>query len=215
MMIAGVIFDLDGVIVSTDDNHYAAWKAIADEEGIPFTRQDNERLRGVSRMESLDILLEKAERAYSAEEKAALAERKNDRYRASLATLSAAHLLPGVADFMAGLRQRGMRLAIGSSSKNAALILGAIGLADAFDAVADGTHIVRSKPDPEVFLLAGRRLGLAAAECLVVEDADAGVEAGVAAGMPVLAVGSAMHHPGARLRAVDLSGVTVEDVVSL
>jgi len=212
--IKAVIFDLDGVIVSTDEFHFLAWKELADAEGIPFDRHDNERLRGVSRMESLDILLEKADRAYSEAEKEAMATRKNDIYRGLLVRLSPADILPGVHAVLEGLRERGVRSAIGSSSKNAGPILAAIGLANAFDTIVDGTHITRSKPDPEVFSLAGRQLGIVPEACLVVEDADAGVEAGVAAGMPVLAVGSARNHPKATLRAADLTAITLEEMLS-
>ena len=212
--IKAVIFDLDGVIVSTDEFHFLAWKELADAEGIPFDRHDNERLRGVSRMESLDILLEKADRAYSEAEKEAMATRKNDIYRGLLVRLSPADILPGVHAVLEGLRERGVRSAIGSSSKNAGPILAAIGLANAFDTIVDGTHITRSKPDPEVFSLAGRQLGIVPEACLVVEDADAGVEAGVAAGMPVLAVGSARNHPKATLRAADLTGITLEEMLA-
>ena len=212
--IKAVIFDLDGVIVSTDEFHFLAWKELADAEGIPFDRHDNERLRGVSRMESLDILLEKADRAYSEAEKEAMATHKNDIYRGLLVRLSPADILPGVHAVLEGLRERGVRSAIGSSSKNAGPILAAIGLANAFDTIVDGTHITRSKPDPEVFSLAGRQLGIVPEACLVVEDADAGVEAGVAAGMPVLAVGSARNHPKATLRAADLTGITLEEMLA-
>jgi beta-phosphoglucomutase len=208
--IKAVIFDLDGVIVSTDEFHYLAWKQLADAEGIPFERHDNERLRGVSRMESLDIVLEKASRSHSEVEKEEMATRKNAIYRDLLKGLSPADILPGVNDVLRELKERGIRIAIGSSSKNAGPILVAIGLQDAFDVVVDGTHIVRSKPDPEVFLLAGERLGILPEHCLVVEDADAGVDAGIAARMDVLAVGSAAPHPGATIRAVDLTHVSVD-----
>jgi len=208
--IQAVIFDLDGVIVSTDELHFRAWKALADAESIAFDRQDNERLRGVSRMESLEIILEKATRDYSDGEKEAMATRKNDTYRASLVSLSPADILPGVMTVLDELRARDIKMAIGSSSKNAQPILEAIGLADAFDAVADGTHINRSKPDPEVFTLAGEMLGIAPEHCLVVEDAEAGVDAGLAAGMPVLAVGSATAHPEATFKAPDLARVDLD-----
>jgi beta-phosphoglucomutase len=211
--IRGVIFDLDGVIVSTDNLHFLAWKRIADREGIPFDRSDNERLRGVSRMGSLEILLEKSPRPYSDEQKEILAEEKNAMYRASLKRLSPADILPGIPGLLDALRARGVKMAIGSSSRNAGPILDAIGLSEAFDAVVDGTQIERSKPDPEVFLLAGERLGLPPEACLVVEDAEAGVEAGVAAGMSVLAVGFAKGHPGARLHADDMSGISVDEML--
>lgn len=213
--IKSVIFDLDGVIVSTDEFHFRAWKRLADDEGIPFSREDNERLRGVSRMESLEILLEKSSRSYSDSEKEEMASRKNAIYADSLKALSSADILPGVAQVLAGLRGRGVKTAIGSSSKNAGPILAAIGLDRAFDAVVDGTHIARSKPDPEVFTLAAHRLGLPPEECLVVEDAAAGVDAGLAAGMPVLAVGSAVTHPGATLKAPDLSRITVDEMLNV
>jgi beta-phosphoglucomutase len=211
--IKAIIFDLDGVIVSTDEYHFRAWKRLANEEGIPFTRGDNERLRGVSRMESLEIILEKASRVYTEEEKQVLAERKNTYYRDMLSGLSALDILPGVLDTLKELKQRGVKIAIGSSSKNAGPILKAVGLGEAFDVVADGTHIKRSKPDPEVFSLAGEWLGLPPEQCLVVEDADAGVDAGLAAGMPVLAVGSAAGHPKAQLKAENLATITTNQML--
>ncbi len=211
--IQAVIFDLDGVIVSTDELHFRAWKVLADAEGIPFTRENNERLRGVSRMESLAIILERAERAYSDDEKTAMAERKNDVYRESLKSLTPDDILPGVDAVLCELRAKGIKMAIGSSSRNAGPILEAIGLSDAFEAVADGTHISRSKPDPEVFTLAGRMLGVAPEHCLVVEDADAGVDAGLAAGMRVLAVGSAAAHPKATFKAKDLEEADLADII--
>ena len=174
-MVKGVIFDLDGVIVSTDDCHYLAWQRMADEEGIGFDRHVNERLRGVSRMDSLNIVLEKATRAYSEAEKEAMAARKNAYYVALIGKLTPQDILPGAMDVLAALRGMGIRVAIGSSSRNTPVILKQIGLENYFDAVADGNHITRSKPDPEVFLLAARLLSLAPGDCLVVEDADAGV----------------------------------------
>ena len=213
--IQAVIFDLDGVIVSTDEFHFLAWKQLADAEGIPFAREDNERLRGVSRMESLDILLEKSPKNYSDAKKEQMATRKNTIYREFLKELSPADILPGVKDMLKRLRERGIKIAIGSSSKNAGPILIAIGLDKTFDAVVDGTHIARSKPDPEVFTLAGKQLGIAPDHCLVVEDADAGVDAGLAAGMPVLAVGSATGHPKTTLRAADLSKITLEEMLGI
>ncbi|MEZ6190409.1 MAG: beta-phosphoglucomutase [Phycisphaerales bacterium] len=212
--VQAVIFDLDGVIVSTDEYHYRAWKRLADAEGITFDRQVNDRLRGVSRMESLEIILERSARMYTETEKLALAEKKNNTYRALLARLSPEDILPGVNEVLEALRTRGIKLAIGSSSKNAGPILQAIGLDRAFDTVVDGTHITRSKPDPEVFTLAAKRLGVSPARCLVVEDADAGVDAALAAGMRVLAVGSAASHPGATLAAENLSQATIDDLLS-
>lgn len=213
--VQAVIFDLDGVIVSTDEYHYQAWKQLADKESIPFDRKDNERLRGVSRMESLTIILEKATREYSDEEKRAMAERKNGYYRQLLTKLTPGDILPGVMRVLDELRGRDIRMAIGSSSKNAQPILKAIGLDKAFDVIIDGTHIKRSKPDPEVFSLGAERMGIEPQRCLVVEDADAGVEAALAANMFVLAVGSAQSHPGATITAQNLEAISVDQMLEV
>lgn len=213
-MIRGVIFDLDGVVVTTDELHYRAWQRLADEEGIYFDRNINERLRGVSRMESLEILLERAPRRYSPEQKAALAERKNATYRESLRTLTPADALPGAHEIIAELRRRHIKTAVGSSSRNAPLILERTGLADAFNAVVDGNDITHSKPDPEVFLLAAQRLGLPPAECLVVEDAVAGIEAGRRAGMAVFGIGTTESLPGVQRLARSLADVTADELLA-
>lgn len=188
---AGVIFDLDGVLVSTDRYHYAAWLRMAKEEGILFNETINHRLRGVSRMESLEIILEQANRAYDAEEKAALAERKNEYYKRFLENLTPSDLLPGAVTTLTALRGREVKLAIGSSSKNTPLILHQTGIDGWFDAVADGNGIANSKPDPEVFLLAASLLDLKPEQCLVVEDAEAGLQAARSGGMASAAVGDA------------------------
>ena len=191
MNIQAIIFDLDGVIVSTDTYHYRSWKQIADEESIYFDENINNRLRGVSRMESLEIVLERAARIYTAEEKQALADRKNGIYVSLLELLTPLDVLTGFPEVLERLREREFKVAIGSSSKNAKLILRKIGLADAFDAVADGTDITRSKPFPDVFLTASEKLGIPPAQCLVVEDAVAGIQAAKAAGMSAAAIGDA------------------------
>jgi beta-phosphoglucomutase len=212
-VIQAVIFDLDGVIVSTDEFHFLAWQQLAQEKGIPFSREDNEKLKGVSRMESLEIILQRGPRTFSDQAKEQMAERKNSFYRDMLKKLTPADVLPGVLQFLQDLRARKIRAAIGSSSKNAVPILKAIGLADAFEAVADGTQIKKSKPHPEVFLLAASLLSVPPQRCLVVEDAEAGVEAGLAAGMRVLAVGSASSLPKATFRAKDLSHISSDQVL--
>ena len=195
MNFKAVIFDLDGVICFTDEYHYRAWKAMADEMGIPFDRTVNNRLRGVSRMASLDIILEKyTGPALSQADKEKLAQKKNDLYRASLAEMSPKDLSDEVRETLNTLRDMGLRLAIGSSSKNTPFILGQIGLAGFFDAVSDGNNITRSKPDPEVFVKAAEMLGLAPDRCLVVEDAVSGAEAGHAGGMKVACLGDAAEH---------------------
>ncbi len=188
-----VIFDLDGVLCSTDRYHYLAWKSLADEQNIYFDEQINNRLRGVSRMASLEIVLERSDRSYSPEEKLAMAEKKNARYRELLKNVSPSDLAPGALETLEALRARGLRLAIGSSSKNTPLILSRLGISDRFDAISDGNNISRSKPDPEVFVKAAEMLGLPCGECLVVEDALAGAEAAHRGGMKAACVGDAAN----------------------
>ena len=192
MKFDAVIFDLDGVICSTDEYHYKAWKAMADSMGIPFDRTINNRLRGVSRMASLEIILEKySGPALTDEQKTALAEKKNNLYREYLHEMSTADLPADVSETLKALREAGLKLAIGSSSKNTPFILGQIGLSGYFDAVSDGNNITRSKPDQEVFVKAAEMLGIPADRCLVVEDAVSGAEAGHRGGMKVACVGDA------------------------
>ena len=192
MKLQAIIFDLDGVICFTDEYHYRAWKALADKLNTPFDRIINNRLRGVSRMASLEIILEQyTGPALSEEEKLELATEKNELYRESLKEMSTADLSDEVKATLDALRAKGLKLAIGSSSKNAPFILHQIGLEGYFDAVSDGNNITHSKPDPEVFLKAAEFLGMDPAVCLVVEDAVSGAEAGHAAGMKVACVGDA------------------------
>ena len=200
MKYKGIIFDLDGVICSTDHYHYLAWKALADKMGIYFDEVINNRLRGVSRMESLEIVLERYDGQLSPEEKIAAAEEKNERYRQLLCQMSPADLDPEVKHTLDALRAKGLLLGIGSSSKNTRFILQQIGLGDYFDKISDGTNITRSKPDPEVFLKAAEYLGLKNEDCLVVEDAKAGIEAAYAAGMDAAAIGDAVRSNLARYR---------------
>lgn len=192
MEIKAAIFDLDGVIVSTDEYHYQAWKSISDKENIYFDRSINNRLRGVSRAESLEIVLEKANREYTQAEKEVLLEEKNNIYKELLKNLSSSDILPGVNEVLDYLKSNNIKVAIGSSSKNTSLILQKIGLLNSFDAIVDGTIIKKSKPDPEVFILATDKLNLLPEECIVVEDAKAGVEAALAGNMKVAAIGDAI-----------------------
>lgn len=183
-----VIFDLDGVICFTDKFHYQAWKTLADRLGIYFDEKINDRLRGVSRMASLDIILERAGVEYSQEEKERFAAEKNTVYQELLKKMSPADLSDEVKNTLAVLRERGYKLSIASSSKNTKFILKQIGLGDFFDAIADGNDITRSKPDPEVFLASAQKIGIAPEDCVVVEDAKAGIEAAKAGGMTALAL---------------------------
>lgn len=186
-----IIFDLDGVICHTDEYHYLAWKAMADGLGVYFDRQINNRLRGVSRMASLEIVLENYSGQLSAAEKEALATQKNELYKESLKNMSPADLSEEVKTTLDALRCRGYKLAIGSSSKNAPFILQQIGLGSYFDAISDGNNITHSKPDPEVFVKAAQMLCVPCEECLVVEDAVSGAQAGKNGGMKVACVGDA------------------------
>ncbi|HPT79490.1 MAG TPA: beta-phosphoglucomutase [Candidatus Atribacteria bacterium] len=192
MRYKAVIFDLDGVLCHTDKYHYMAWKQITDKLGVYFDELINNRLRGVSRMDSLDIILENyAGPPLSDEEKAILAAEKNEAYRSFLMQMSPKDLGPNAICTLDRLRKGGLRLAIGSSSKNAPLILDRLGLRECFDAVSDGNNIQYSKPHPQVFLMAAEYLGLKPRECLVVEDAKAGIRAAAAAGMDSAAMGDA------------------------
>lgn len=197
--IKGILFDLDGVLVFTDQYHYQAWKKMTDRMGIPFDETINDRLRGVSRMASLEIILERySGPALTAEEKTALAEEKNGYYRELLQQMTPDSVTPQVRKTLMELRSRGYKLAIGSSSKNTRTILERTELLDAFDAISDGNNITHSKPDPEVFLKAAQFLGLPPEQCAVVEDAEAGIDAACAGGMLAVGIGAAARYPKTR-----------------
>ncbi len=203
-----VIFDLDGVIVDTAEYHYQGWKKLADELGVPFDRQANEKLRGVPRRESLLLLLghnpgEEKIREYT--------DRKNGYYLDLVQTLKPGDVLPGAGELIGGLKRAGFRIALASSSKNARLVLSKIQMTEAFDAVVDGREIQRGKPDPELFLLSARRLDAEPARCVVVEDAESGIEAAIAAGMHHLGIGDAKNLPRAERVVAGLAEVGVED----
>ena len=194
MKYKGIIFDLDGVICFTDKYHYEAWKIMADEENIYFDEQINNRLRGISRMESLEIILERRTKEYTEEEKVLLATHKNNLYRELLANMTPADLDIKTKETLEKLRSLGLKLAIGNSSKNAKFILERIGLIDFFDAISDGTNISNSKPDPEVFVKGAQIINLDPSECLVVEDAYAGVDAACNGGFDSAAIGDASSY---------------------
>jgi beta-phosphoglucomutase len=187
------IFDLDGVIVDTAKYHYLAWKRLAKELGFEFTEKDNERLKGVSRMESLEILLSVGGIRIDDENvKLQLAEKKNKWYVDYINQMTKDEILPGVIEFLELLKKAGIKIAIGSASKNTITILERIGLKDIFDAIIDGTKISKAKPDPEVFLKAAEELNVRPEECCVFEDAVAGIQAAKSAGMKVIGVGDPM-----------------------
>ncbi len=184
------LFDLDGVIVDTAVYHYKAWRRMANELGFDFTEEQNEQLKGVSRMESLDLILGWGGVTLSDEEKQTWATRKNEWYLEYIHQMTPAEILPGVETFLESLRKAGIGIGLGSASKNARLILEQIGMIDSFDVIIDGTHITKSKPDPEVFLLGAKAFNLSPADCIVFEDAVAGIEAAHRGGMKAVGVGS-------------------------
>lgn len=193
----GAIFDLDGVLVDTAKYHYLAWKKLADQLGIDFTEADNERLKGVSRVRSLEILLEiggveKDELAQSR-----LREMKNEWYLSFIKDMTAEELLPGAKEYLLQLKKEDVKISLGSASKNAVAILKSLHIYELFDEIIDGTKVINAKPDPEVFLKAAEGLGLEPKECVVFEDAAAGVQAGKAAGMYVVGIGTVDNLPDA------------------
>lgn len=190
-MIKGFLFDLDGVIVETAIFHYQAWRKMANDLGFDISEEFNETLKGVSRMDSLNLILEHGNVVLKEEEKLELAAKKNEHYLTLVSKMTADDILPGVRDFFVQIKQTDIKIALGSVSKNARMILEGVGLINDFDAIIDGTKISRGKPDPEVFLKGAAELGLSPEECLVFEDAVAGVEAGKNAGMKVVGIGHA------------------------
>lgn len=191
MIMKGFIFDLDGVIVDTAKYHYFAWKNLADQLGIPFTEEDNERFKGVSRKRCLEILLEMGGMEVSQQQFDAWLFEKNEDYLSYIARMDASEILPDVPKVLKHLQQRGVPMALGSASKNAVPILEKVGLSSYFKAVIDGNKVLKAKPDPQVFLLAAEHLGLAPHQCVVFEDAQAGIEAANAAGMFSIGIGQA------------------------
>jgi len=212
MSVKGFIFDLDGVLTDTAEYHYRAWQRLADEEGIPFNRQDNEALRGVSRRESLNLLLKG--RQISEEQAQAWMERKNNYYREMLTQISPGDILPGVCDLLHALHLSGKKVAVASASKNARQVMDNLGLVEDIDVICDGHSVAVPKPAPDLFLFAARQLGLPPAECVVVEDAEAGVEAALAAGMRCIGLGPPERVGKATLVLPDLNGASLPDLLA-
>ena len=186
----GAIFDLDGVLVDTAKYHFLAWKKLADQLDIPFTEEDNERLKGVSRIKSLDILLSLGNKSYSEDERNKFMEQKNKEYVRYISQMDEREILPGVIELLNQLKDRKLKIALGSASKNSGLILKNTKLQDYFDVIVDGNDVLKAKPDPEVFLLGAKRIGIPASQCIVFEDAYAGIEAAKKAGMLAIGVGN-------------------------
>ncbi len=209
-----LIFDLDGVLTDTAHTHYQAWKQLADEIGVHFDRQINERLKGVDRMASLAIILERAERAFSLEERQLLADRKNGYYVQAIQRVTPADLFDGVLRVLDEARAAGLKIGLASASRNAGALLDKLGIADRFDYIADSSRIRRAKPDPEIFLDVAAALGVPPFLCIGIEDAAAGVEAIHAAGMPAIGIGSVEALPQADIVLPAIAALRIEDFVS-
>ncbi len=188
-MIKAAIFDLDGVIIDTAHYHYIAWKRLASEFGITLTHENNEMLKGVSRMRSLEIILSLGNLELPEQQKEQLAEKKNKWFVEYIESIRPEEIFPGVIELIRNLKKQNIKVGLASSSKNAPRVIELLGIAKDFDTLVDGTMITHSKPDPEIFLLAAHKLGIAPNECVVFEDAEAGVEAALAAGMKCVGVG--------------------------
>lgn len=212
--IKACLFDLDGVVVDTAKYHFIAWKALAEELGFNFTPEDNERLKGVSRMQSLEILLEIGGMEFSEPEKLVMAEKKNTLYVSYIEKMAPDETLPGVEKFLQELRQNGIKIALGSASKNAPMILERIQLSGMFDVIVDGNSISEAKPDPEVFLKGAEKLSVLPEHCVVFEDAIAGIEAARNAGMYCVGIGEPETLGFADLVIPGFDGFTVEKLMN-
>lgn len=201
----GAIFDLDGVITDTAKYHYLAWKRLADELGLYFDEKINERLKGIGRLESLEIILQENGRYFSRREKEYYANKKNEYYVEMIRRITPQDLLPGVADLIAALKNRGIKLAVASASKNAPAVLKNLGLVEWFDYIVDAGQIKKGKPDPEIFLVAAQNIGVKPRECVGFEDSVAGIAALKAAGMFAVGVGDEKRLKDADLVVKDLT----------
>ncbi|RLD49259.1 MAG: beta-phosphoglucomutase [Bacteroidetes bacterium] len=214
-MIKGCIFDLDGVIVDTAKYHYLAWKELAESLGFAFTEKDNERLKGVSRMRSLDILLEIGGKQLDDETKLKFAENKNKKYLEYILKMTPDEILPGIINFLEDLRSKNIKIALGSASKNAMTILNQLNLTNYFNAVIDGTKVSNAKPDPEVFLKGAEALNLKPEECLVFEDAEAGIEAAINGGFKCVGIGSPENLSKANYIMSGFEDITFDKIIEL
>ncbi|MEI6050537.1 MAG: beta-phosphoglucomutase [Bacteroidota bacterium] len=209
------IFDLDGVIVDTAKYHFLAWKRLADQLDIHFTEKDNERLKGVSRMASLEIILEIGKRELNDSQKYEYATLKNKWYVDYISRMTPEEILPGALGFINELRNAGVSVAIGSASKNTPMILDRVGINKLFDAVADGNNVSKAKPDPEVFIKAAEMLGVEPGKCIVFEDARAGVQAALNAGMICIGIGAADILSEAHFVVSGLAEMSIEKIESI
>ncbi|MEZ7837079.1 MAG: beta-phosphoglucomutase [Flavobacteriales bacterium] len=210
MKISGCLFDMDGVIVDSAKHHFTAWKMLADELSIPFTLDDNKLLKGLSRIDSLEKILSLGSLELNSNTKLLLMEKKNALYLYLVSKMSEYEILPGVKDLILELKREGVKVCLGSSSKNATVILKNVNLFNLFDGIVDGNHITLSKPDPEVFLKGAEILGVSPSECVVFEDAASGVEAALSGGFFALGIGDASELSRANFVVSDLCGMSLE-----
>jgi len=215
MKILGCLFDMDGVIVDTAKHHYVAWKSLADELAIPFTEIENESLKGLSRLDSLECILRSGNLEVSSNTKIELMEKKNQLYLQIIGSMGPDDILPGVKDLILELRDKGIGICLGSSSKNASSILKTIGILDLFDGIIDGNNLTLSKPDPEVFIKGSKILGLTPSSCIVFEDADSGIDAALSGGFFALGVGKEGSLKSAHANVPDLAHMTFEKLQDL
>ncbi len=212
--IRAFILDLDGVLTDTAEYHYLAWRMLADEEEIPFSRKDNEQLRGVSRRQSLEFLLGTYVTRYTEDGIQEMMDRKNGYYVAMLKQISAHDLLPGATKLLHDLRERGLKIAIGSASKNTRTVLDRLGILRDFDAISDGNSVFKAKPAPDVFLFAAEEMGIAPKHCAVVEDAASGVQAALAAYMLAVGIGPDERVGHAHLRYASTADIDLNEILA-
>jgi len=212
-MIKAFIFDLDGVIVDTAKYHFSAWRRMANELGADFTEKENEKLKGVSRMDSINLILDWGGVTLNEADKLKWAAQKNEWYLEFLNQMTPEEILPGVLPLLRDLRKKGYKIALGSSSKNAERALRKVRILSYFNTIIDGTKTTRSKPDPQVFQMGAQRLRLKPAECIVFEDAESGVEAAIAGGFYVVGMGSPKNLGAAHIVYSSLKGKTIETIV--
>lgn len=213
-MIKGFLFDLDGVIVETAIFHYQAWKRMANELGFDISEEFNEKLKGVSRTESLEIILNHGGVELSESKKIELATKKNEWYLELVSQMTEKDILEGIPEFFEQIKQTDIKIGLGSVSKNAKMILERVGLIEQFDVIIDGTKISKGKPDPEVFLKGAEELGFAPNECLVFEDAVAGVQAAKNAGMKAVGIGKPEVLTQADVVYPNLEGVKIDEILN-
>jgi len=209
------IFDLDGVIVDTAKYHYLAWRELANQLGFDFTTEQNERLKGVSRVRSLEILLDIGKVHLEEDQKTKYLKEKNEQYLQYIAKMDHSEILPGIDDLLHYLKLNKVPFSLGSASKNARLILETLDLIDLFDAIVDGNDVSTAKPDPEVFLIAAKKLGVPPEDCIVIEDAQAGIEAANKAGMTSIGIGDATILHEADFMLSNTSELTIDFIQEL